>query len=316
MTTADLNPAQRRVLTDLMGTGQPRPRFHPDLGTELRAWLEGALDPVAATLEPGQSLMVAKRDLGNVHACETYWSVERDNFEWNARTARGTVAHKAIEASIFRTDDPAPLDLVDEVMAAFLHDDHRTSPGRWLSTASHAEKAELRSGANHALTAFQEGWPRIPSRWRPRCEKPLAVKICDGRIVLQGKPDLMLGRADGAVSQALIVDVKTGRAHASHVDDGRFYALLHTLQLGIPPFRVASYYLDSAEFHYEDMTAELLETAVRRTIDGATAIARIRTIEAPDQPSISPGPVCAWCRARTSCPGPAQLVDDLDLPVV
>lgn len=312
MNSADLNPAQARVVSELMDIGAPRPRFERGLAAELRQWLEESLRPVADSLGARRQVFVAKRDLGNVHACESYWKAEKGNFEWSARTAIGTVAHKAIEKWIFAPTDLDPLDAVDGCLADFANDDRRASPGPWLATASALDVAELRARANNAVVAFKESWPRIPAAWSPRCETPIYVSLGGDRITLQGKPDLVLGVAKGHEARCLIVDLKTGRSHASHRDDLRFYALLQTLKIGVPPFRVASYYLDGATFTCEDITVEILETAVRRTIDGVIAIARLEDDDAAQGPAISPGPTCAWCSIRDSCPGPAQLVADRD----
>ena len=76
----------------------------------------------------------------------------------------------------------------------------------------------------------------------------MRVDLCDERIVLRGKYDLALGRAQGTEARVLIVDFKTGDRHGSHLDDLRYYALLETIRNGVPPFRVATYYLDASTF--------------------------------------------------------------------
>jgi hypothetical protein len=118
--------------------------------------------------------------------------------------------------------------------------------------------------------------------------------------MLRGKVDLVLGQARGDEARALVVDLKTGRPYPSHLDDLRFYALVQTLRVGVPPFRVASYYLDTASFHVEDVTADTLAIAVRRTVDGVRKLVELRAGRAP---TITPGPACSWCRLATSCDG-------------
>ena len=122
--------------------------------------------------------------------------------------------------------------------------------------------------------------------------------------MLWGKVDLVLGVARGDEARSLIVDLKTGRSYPGHLDDLRFYALVQTLRIGVPPFRVASYYLDTATFHAEDVTAEMLAVAVRRTVDGAVKMARLLDPATPA--ALSPGPTCTWCTLRTTCEGPAS----------
>ena len=89
-----------------------------------------------------------------------------------------------------------------------------------------------------------------------------------------------------------------------HAEDLRFYALLETLRVGVPPFRVASWYLDSGHWHAEDVDEDLLAAAARRTADGVRTLVDLRLGRRP--PAVSPGPVCTWCPARETCPGARQ----------
>src|SRR5436305_583722 len=83
------------------------------------------------------------------------------------------------------------------------------------------------------------------------------------------------------VTQAgvLVVDFKSGRAYPHHIDDLRYYALLETFRSGVPPFRVASYYLDAGTWVGEDISEELLAITMRRVIDGVIKLAALRTNE-------------------------------------
>jgi hypothetical protein len=298
-------PAQHRVLTDLLGLGQVRPRFDPDLGQHLRRQLESALAPLADVL-PVEELWVDKRQLGQIHACESHWRAARDEvgFDWTARTATGSVVHKAIELSISSRTEAVALDLVDHAMAALAEDTRRASPRPWLLTAAPLDLADLRGRAHDTVVKFQECWPRLQAAWAPRTETGIGAELCGRRIVLWGKVDLVLGVARGDEARSLIVDLKTGRSYPGHLDDLRFYALVQTLRIGVPPFRVASYYLDTATFHAEDVTAEMLAVAVRRTVDGAVKMARL--LDPATAAALSPGPTCNWCSLRTECEGPAR----------
>ena len=298
-------PAQHRVLDGLLALGRPRPRFDPDLGHQLRRQLETALGPLADTL-PVEELWVDKRQLGQVHACEAHWRAGREEvgFDWTARTAAGSVVHKAIELSISSRTEAVALDLVDHAMAALADDTRRASPRPWLLTATPLELADLRGRAHDTVVKFQECWPRLQAAWAPRTETGIGAELCGSRIVLWGRVDLVLGVARGDEARSLIIDLKTGRSYPGHLDDLRFYALVQTLRIGVPPFRVASYYLDTATFHHEDVTAEMLAVAVRRTVDGAVKMARLLERDAPA--AISPGPACTWCTLRDRCEGPAK----------
>ena len=297
-----VTPAQHRVLADLLALGQPRPRFDPDLGPQLRRQMETALTPLVDAL-PIEELWVGKRQLGQIHACEAHWRAARDEsgFDWSARTAAGSVVHKAIELSISSRSEAVPLDLVDHAMASLADDSRRSSPRPWLLTASPLELADLRGRAHDTVVKFQECWPRLQAAWTPRTETGIGAELCGSRIVLWGRVDLVLGVARGDEARSLIVDLKTGRSYPGHLDDLRFYALVQTLRIGVPPFRVASYYLDTATFHAEDVTVEMLALAVRRTVDGAVKMARLLDLETAA--AISPGPTCTWCTLRHRCEG-------------
>src|SRR5205823_2100555 len=142
------------------------------------------------------------------------------------------------------------LDLVDHAVESLLADDRRTSPRSFLLAASPLHRAELRAAANDVVTKFLECWPQLRPQWAPRTETGIRASFCGERITLSAKVDLAMGRAQGQQARVLIVDLKTGRTYANHVDDLRFYALVQTLRIGVPPFRVASCYLDSATFHH------------------------------------------------------------------
>jgi hypothetical protein len=291
------------VVDDLLAFGQPRPTFDPALAASLRRRMEEALAPVADGL--GRLLRISKNDLGNVHTCEAYYRAEKDAFTWAPRNAYGTVAHRAVRLSVALRDDAAPLDLVDMAIDAYLGEEHGGSLGPYLLSASPFELAELRAQANDVVVQFLECFPPLRREWRPRTDTPILVKLCHDRITLRGKPDLAFGQALGHEAGVLVVDLKTGWSYPHHFDDLRFYALLQTLKVGVPPYRVATYYLDSATFHHEDVTPATLEIAAGRTVDGVRKIARL--LDPAGAAAITPGPTCRWCRQRDDCEGPAQL---------
>ena len=271
--------------------------------------MEEALGPLAASLD--RPLRVGKHDIGSVHTCEAYFQAERDHFAWAPRNAYGAVAHRALRLSISLRDEPPPLDLVDMAIDAYVGEDEaQGSLGRYLQSASYLELAELRAQANDVVVQFFECFPTLQRDWRPRTDTPILVSFAGELISLRGRPDLAFGQARGDEAGVLIVDLKTGRSYPHHLDDLRFYALLQTLKTGVPPYRVASYYLDSATFHAEDVTPAILEVAAGRTVDGIRKIARLLAADGPA--AINPGVACRWCRLRHDCEGPSQLEDPTD----
>ncbi len=299
----ELNPAQRRVLIELMAPGQDRPRFRPEVASELGEGIEAALAPLLG--DGDDVLWVSKGALGQVHACEAHHqAAEAEEFVWNAGNARGTVAHRAVELSLSTKGDARPLDLVDQALTSLGADDPRGILRPWLAQASGLDLADLRAGANDVVAKFLECWPPLKTAWIPRTEMRIGADLCEGRVVLRGKVDLVLGQSRGDEARSLVVDLKTGGAYPSHLDDLRFYALVQALRIGVPPFRVASYYLDTATFHAEDVTVDTLALAARRAIDGARKLLELRRGRAPE---ISPGPQCSWCRLAATCEGALSL---------
>lgn len=303
MERSALSPAQLEVVDDLMAWGQPRPSFRPGLRAELRELLETSVADLIRPPGTEGATWVSKQALAQIHACESwYLSESTTGFPgWNVRTARGTVVHKAIELSVAMRAPASPMALVDHAVDSLSNDDSRQSPKPWLDRATPLELAELRSAANDTVSKFLECWPPLQSSWWPRSETGIGVDICDGNITLRAKVDLVLGKAAGQEARALVVDFKTGRPYANHLDDLRFYALVQTLRLGVPPFRVASYYLDTATFRSEDVDDDLLASAARRVVGGVRKILEVQ--RGTRGASITEGPQCGWCELRADCEG-------------
>jgi hypothetical protein len=303
--TVSLNPAQCDVLDALGAVGAERPRFEPELRHELRAELEQGLEPLADALRTaaagGNPLHVSKHALAGVHGCEVGFLAEPP-FAWSIPRARGSIAHKAIELSMHVRLAPVSLQIVDEAIARLAETE--TGLGEWLAARSEFERAELRASANESVAAFLETWPPLKPRWRPVTESRVKVELVDGAVVLQGKVDLTLGGGGGTTAGKVLVDLKTGGFAPHHRDDLRFYALLEAIKLGVPPRRVATYYLESARCLSEDVDTALLLTAARRVVDGVARLVALRSGGA--EPVLRPGPPCHWCPIRDACPSGQQ----------
>jgi hypothetical protein len=302
----ELNPAQQDVV-DLLGAPRTEwPVFDPELRKDLRTMLDDALAPVADELGD-DTLWVSKFKLREVHGCEVRFVAEQEGFVPSAATARGTVTHKAIELTLNLPGDTPPLDLVDEAIARLQGSDAWLA--EWLRTCDDAERAELRGEVNDLLVKFLDCWPPLRPQWRPAPESRLNYDLFGGTIVLAGKVDLALGRAEGTRAGKVLIDLKTGRASAIHREDLRFYALIEALRLGVPPRRVATHYLDSGHLAVEDVTVDLLEAAVARTVDGIEAMVELKD---PQRQLVKkPGPACSWCALAEDCDeGQAWLTDD------
>jgi RecB family exonuclease len=286
------------VVDELFERDGARPSFDPDLGRELCRTLEEGLGPVVADRQPDDPLFVSKRVLGQVHTCEGWLVAEREApFEWSAAAARGTVAHKAVELSVTLRTHPAPLDLVDIAIERLIESGDK-GLGTWLLDADPAELAQLRGDAADWVVKFEDTFPVLRRAWRPRLESSLTVELCGGRVLLRGKVDLALGKAEGTTARVLIVDFKTGRPQPIYAEDLRFYALLEAIRVGVPPYRLATFSLDSGTWVAEDVDEAVLAAATRRTVD---AVAKLVTLEEGREPTLRAGLACRWCPAAADC---------------
>lgn len=303
-----LTPAQQEVV-DLLGCPpEDRPRFEPALRHELRDRLEDGLADLLVDPDLDRDpLWVSKYRLREVHGCEAKFVAEDHGFTPSAATARGTVAHKAIELTISLPDETPPLELVDEAISRL--SDAEAWLSDWLRECSDIDRAELRGEVNELLVKFQDCWPPLRPQWRPAPESRLYADLADGRVTLAGKVDLALGRADGDRAGKVLVDLKTGRPSPTHREDLRFYALIEAIRVGVPPRTLATHYLDSGTLSVEDVTVDLLESATARTIDGVRRMAELRD---PDRPLTKrPGPPCHWCSLADGCTeGQAWLTEE------
>jgi hypothetical protein len=300
-----LNPAQLDIESRLRAPRDERPTYDAELRHHLRAQLEKGMIGPLAQLGPDRVLVVSKNRLTAVHGCEVRYLA--DEFSWSVAAARGRVAHKAVELSVHWRRELVPLVLVDEALARLENGDDDFA--RWLQGLDEAERAELRSEANDPVAKFLECWPPLRKGWRPVTEAVVRQDLLDERVVLRGKVDLTLGMPDGLVAGKVLIDLKTGGAKAAHLDDLRFYALVETLRLGTPPLRLGTYYLDQGRLIPEDVTEAMLETTVRRVVEGFEKMVELAAGDR--EPIARPSPMCRWCPVADGCDdGRAWLADD------
>ena len=292
----DLNPAQLQVLGELGSVD--RPVFRSDLRDDLRSYLEAELDQTAA--EADEALFLSKYQLGLLHGCEARFVAERSrSFAWSIPSARGAVAHKAIELMVTHRRSPTPLDLVERAMDRI--EDDEASLGDFLRSLDEGERAELASKANDFVTTFVETFPPLERQWKPVTEYSVRALLCDDRLTLRGKVDLSLGYIrQGREAGKVLIDLKTGQPGHGHLEDLRFYALLETLKMGVPPRLLVNYYLDAGTPRREAVTEELLWAAARRVVDGVRIMADLSGVEARE-PTRAAGFNCRWCPINDEC---------------
>ncbi|MGA9276321.1 PD-(D/E)XK nuclease family protein [Ilumatobacter sp.] len=292
-----LSPVQQRTLEVLRRSGDPVV-FDVEFIDDIRAEMRAAIDHFAERLDPDEEIWISKHRIASVLECETNHLLP-DEFEWTSANAKGTIAHKAIELQISwptRLGEPAPVDLVDQAMVR-LADENR-SIGQWIETLSPADEADVRGQTSVRVTQFVENFPPLSKRWAPVTEASVRWPNT-GPITLAGKVDLLFGRPNARESRKVIIDLKTGRPSPRHRQDLAFYALLETLVREVPPRKVATFYLDAAEAQADDVSERLIETAMRRTLDGIHRLIEVESEGRP--PTRRPGVTCRWCPINTTC---------------
>ena len=292
--TTALTPVQQRTLDALRRSGEPLV-FDPDLVADIRTEVRIAFDEFAERLQPNQQLWVNKHTVATVLDCEEFHLVP-DDFEWKPATAKGQVAHRAIQLTLSWRGEPNPTDLVEEAMARLA--DEERGIGQWIAALSPADEADLRGQSVERVTKFMESFPPLDKRSNPMTESSVRWPN-DGPIVLSGKVDLVMGRPRGSEASKVIIDLKTGRPNVRHRQDLGFYALLETLVRSVPPRKVATFYLDASEAQVEDVSERLLRTSVRRTLDAINAIVELQSEGRP--PVRRPGVTCRWCPLADTC---------------
>jgi hypothetical protein len=289
----ELKPAQKRTLDRLVGSG-PSPPFDPALAERVRAGLEERLSE--GGIVPGaEPIWLGKHRLNDRDRCEGLFEAgmlrEGPGFEHSARTAVGTLFHKAIEIDVATERGFDPHSVTERAAARLSQGED--SFARFWSGLDGLDRADVVSDAGRHLALFRESFPPLQRRWAPQPELGLKVHLAGGAVVLSGAPDLVLGR-----TRRLVFDFKTGRAWPEHPEDMRFYALLVLLRTGVPPYRVATFFLDSGEWQAEDVDEAMLARAADRVASSAVAAGQLRGGRTP---LLTPGVYCGWCPRRSSC---------------
>ena len=299
-----LSPVQQEVVEQIGAKRETWPEFPAELRAELRGELEKGTADHVARLGPDRQIWANKHAIATVHGCEKKFLADREFPGWSVPLAKGTVIHKAIELSINWPGVAIPADLVDEAMSSLEFSEQNIAG--FLQELKEADRAQLHSDAVDMVTKFDECWPRLKKQWRPVTESKVRLDLFDGKVTLQGKIDLTLGRAEGNKAGKVLIDLKSGKFQPAHMHDLRYYALIEAVRIGVPPRRIASYYLDQGRFHPEDVTEDMLFSAAQRAVDGINRMIELE-LDASN-PRIATSPACRWCKALEVCePGQVSL---------
>jgi PD-(D/E)XK nuclease superfamily protein len=295
----EFTPAQRRTLERLIGLGSSPP-FPSDLAEEVRRSLEDRLAELGIAPGTGEPVWLGKGRLNDRQRCEGLFQAgllrEGPPFQHSPVTASGRLFHKAIELDVGTERAVDPLSVCERAAARATEQD--SSFGRYWEGLDRFARADLLMDGSRHLVLFRDSFPPLPRRWAPQPELYVKVVLAGGRVVLSGAPDLVLGR-----TRKLAIDFKSGRAWPEHPEDMRFYALLLLLRTSVPPYRVATFFLDSGEWQSEDVTRQTLDRAADRVVEAAkTAV----ELAAGGPPKLAAGPYCARCPRVAECPAAAM----------
>lgn len=307
MDVSGFTPAQRRTWEGLLaGHTMARPAADPEAGRRWRARLEEGTAAAAALVPPGErsGLWLSKSKLDALDCDGRYLDQMETPFAWTSAMVVGDLAHKAIELDLVGDRRRDAAEIVHHAWLAFVDSGHAAA--EFLSMLGGAEADDLRARAMRRMLEFREAFPPLPADIL-RAEVDMTVRLHGGAILLRGRPDLVVGRVHGRERRQILVDLKTGNRQRHHRADLRFYALLATVKYGVAPFRVATYYLDEADWEHEDVDDDVLEAAVRGLLDKVERAATLDFARPPESAlRLVAGPACRWCGRSLSCPAAAE----------
>lgn len=297
---ASLTPAQLATLELIRLPNEERVTHPSTLRAQIELELEKETVDFVDLLE--EPLWVSKRQLHAVNSCEAlYEAQEEEPFEWRVPMTRGQIFHKCVELSIHLSPKRTASELVDEALKSIMN--RGDGLADFLLGLSDVERAEIRSEVAALLQTFFDTFPPLKRGWQPTTETPRKVSLHRGMIVLQGRFDVTVGRPEELTAGRVIIELKTGRSVPHHLDDLRFYALLETLVVGVPPALLASFYVDAGRVQVETVDEDLLRAAIRRTTQSIQRLIELRL--GHSQAERRPSGACKWCPVAGSC-GPGQ----------
>jgi PD-(D/E)XK nuclease superfamily protein len=298
MRPMDLSSVQLRTLADLLDCGDGSP-FPTALAGDLRRAIEEAIRPWL----PPRPLRLWKERLTELARCEGLFDAglkeERVPFEHTPATAAGILSHRSIELDVASTEEVVAYGVAERAAASLQRDRRFRSYWEGLGPL---EQGELRMQAVRSLEQFRASFPPVRvfrRRLAPVTELWLEARFGGGTVSVLGKVDLLLNAAHPGRSTRVLIDLKGGRPRLEHAEDMRLYALLFTLRAGMPPYRVATFFLGSGEWQPEEITPELLEHAAGRVIGAVRAASELMGGRAP---SLRGGRHCRRCPRSATCP--------------
>ncbi|MFZ4519114.1 MAG: hypothetical protein ACOYOP_12045 [Microthrixaceae bacterium] len=146
------------------------------------------------------------------------------------------------------------------------------------------------------LATAARDWAGTDPAWWPRTQSAAAVHLADGLVRCEGRIDVELG---GPLTgrPSVVVEVKVGRPHSSHLAEATHYSLLVALRDGVAPALLGRWYPGSSLAH-QVVTFDTLDSAARRLADMIVTWAQL---QAGRPAAERPGPGCGWCPDADRC---------------
>jgi hypothetical protein len=250
---APLPPAPD-VLEVIRGQANRRAAVDPGLAGGLRAWLEDGLCTVDTDVK--EPLVVTKQTIRSAGRGLDHQSV-------TFAIALGALVDALFRqlVTLGRIDDP-----MRDGLSALEVDSRRSEVVGFVATLAEPDRLRLQDELETQAAIMVSRWPRLSPAWMPRTQDRVAIPLAGGRVVLVGVIDLVIGSPSSGRASVGLVEVKSGRQRVEDRDDLRFYALLETLRSGAPPFRIATFYTRTGQAVAEDVSDEILASAVERVL--------------------------------------------------
>lgn len=255
------------------------------------------LEAAASAVPEGTVLYVNKWAIRDVFACEERHlalAAERaGSIEPTPAMVRGRLVDAAFRQIALGVGYGLGADPYEDAVEACAAADDPVDD--LLATFDADTRTEIEEAVRSAAHALVDRWSGMEPRSAIRTQQPIRVPLADGRVVLSGRPDLVLG--DRPPTE-VVVELKSGGYHQAARDEARFYALLEALRFGVAPARAVTIKVDGDRVIVDgtDVDAELLEFEAVRVADGIHALARLA---AGGKPRRAAGWPCGRCPVTT-----------------
>jgi hypothetical protein len=287
-------PDPAGLLGQLRGAGLGRPELSPGTAAGLHGQLAAELGQLAGGLPAGTSISVTKYRISRLRVCERFATTTGQGSVVTPELVLGLLADRVFAQVL--AGYPLGPDPLQTALRAAQADQDQELLRQWEQLDG-TGRATVSDQVGRQSRALQAGWPALPAGALPRLQDQVQIPFAGGRVVLNGRMDLVLGDPAGPTGVCLL-DVKSGRRRSDDAGDAGWYALLETLRSGVPPARTGSLYLSGCVLDLDTVTGPLLQQAADRVVRAVAVLVRLALGE---QPRTNPGPMCRWCPALPGC---------------